>query len=55
MTGVTTDEVPWHGYSTCPVCGSPNIGEGTVEDEDILVVSCLACGQTLCDEYIGED
>jgi transcription elongation factor Elf1 len=46
---------PWHGYATCPVCGSTDISEDTVEDPDILVVSCSGCGQTLMDEYVGKD
>lgn len=51
---MTTTE-PWHGYAKCPVCGCTDIVEASGEDEDMLVVSCGGCGQTLCDFYIGED
>jgi hypothetical protein len=46
---------PWHGYATCPVCGSTDISEDTGEDPLILVVFCNGCGQTLTDTFIGED
>ena len=44
----------WHGYVECPVCGSTDITDGTVEDPLILVAWCNGCGQTLTDTYIGE-
>lgn len=46
-----TDE-PWHGYSTCPVCGSTEIED--YPEDGLIVVFCNGCGQTLHDTYDPE-